>query len=491
MKTFRKIIIPVLTLSFFSFFLVPNASAQSSLDAIKARLEGEGISVVDYSSREGEWGSLPANWINVLTDDTGTKFTGIAALAEPLKEDFDALTVLRRKLDTAISEKSRLTIQDEINAKNDEIAGLQEDIQKKETEIKTTIDERVGGADTAGRNLLFKEIDFYFNYSRWGGLPDRIIAFLEYKGFSSLQAIIDDQAALEADEDVLFSDISIILAGLSIPAEEGGTISLSQDDIDLIIDSMAILKASGERQLNEVARALANTIKNIIAGLAVIWIVYAGIRLVLAQGEESVITEQKKALFYAILGLVAILLVGRGIDFLYGPAGVTRMSLTTHDEGLTNEVYGLISFIRALIGIIAILFIIISAIRMMFAAGEESEITKQKTSLLWVGVGLLLIAINQIIVKQLFIIPVSQSDQIKTSNITVIINTIGTVLQFILGFVGLIAFGILIYGAGTLVANYGDDQMVEKAKKIITNAIIGILVIISAYTIVATLVIFR
>lgn len=182
--------------------------------------------------------------------------------------------------------------------------------------------------------------------------------------------------------------------------------------------------------------------------------------------------------------------MSRGIDILYGPAGVARTTLKP-DEGFSAEVYGLVTFIRALVGIIAILFIVISGIRMMFAAGEESELTKQKSSLLWIGVGLVLIAINQVIIKQLFIIPVTQSDQIKSTNVTAVINTIGSVLQFILGFVGLIAFGVLVYGAGTLVANYGDDEMVSKAKKIITNAIIGILVIISAYTIVATLVIFK
>jgi sensor domain CHASE-containing protein len=47
-----------------------------------------------------------------------------------------------------------------------------------------------------------------------------------------------------------------------------------------------------------------------------------------------------------------------------------------------------------------------------------------------------------------------------------------------------------IYGVFIL-GRYVDDEMVQKSKKIIKNAIIGIIVIISAYTIVATLIVFK
>lgn len=474
MSTFRKI-----TLSAFGFCLLflmftPFAAAQSSLDDIKARLEEEGISVIDYSTPEGQWGALPTVWIQALTSKG---ITSLKVLADNLKDYYvegeGSLTALRRQLAVKISEKSQLTVKADIDNKQLEIEDLQEKIADKETQIKNEISTLVGGTDQAGKNLLFNEVDFYYNYNKWGRLPNRLIGILEKANYTSLQHVVEKNGGVDQVE-----------TNLKLIPE------LSADDIRTITDSIAILSSSGERQINEVARAVVNTLKNLVAGLAVIWLVYAGIRLVFAQGEENVISEQKRAFFYAGLGLVAILLVSRGIDILYGPAGVARTTLKP-DEGFSAEVYGVVTFIRALVGIIAILFIVFSGIRMMFAAGEESELTKQKSSLLWIGVGLILIAINQVIIKQLFIIPVTQSDQIKTSNVTAVINTIGSVLQFILGFVGLIAFGVLVYGAGTLVANYGDDEMVSRAKKIITNAVIGILVIISAYTIVATLVVFR
>lgn len=453
----------------------PAVMAQSALDDIKARLESEGIAVVDYSTPEGQWGSLPSEWVRYL----GESYSSLADLSQDLEDHYigsGSITDLKRQLAIAEAQKSRLTVQAEINDKNDEIESLQEDLTDAQDEAKDAIAGIVASAEGLnkedGINLIFNEVDFYYNYRKWGRLPLRIIGILEEEGYESLQDIVDVEG---------LDNVASALAEIE---------DLTASDIDFITDSIAILSATGERQLNEVARAVVNTIKNLIAGLAVIWIVVAGARMIFAQGDESVITEQKRAILYGVIGLVAILLVDRGVDFLYGPAGAPRTELTP-DQGFSNEVYGIVTFIKALIGTVAILFIVISGVRMLFASGEEDEITRQRQSILWVGVGLILIAVDRIIVENVFIIPTQNSDQIRTSNITTLVNTFGTVMQFILGFVGLLAFGALVYGAATMIMNYGNDEMVQKSKKVIRNAIIGILVVLSAYTIVATLVVFR
>lgn len=269
--------------------------------------------------------------------------------------------------------------------------------------------------------------------------------------------------------------------------------SISDEDIELIINETNLYRFSGERQIRDSVRAIAKVVRNLIGAIAIILIIISGIRMIFAQGEESIITDQKRSITYAIVGLVAILLIERMIDILYGPTGVERIALSTDVESaFSTEVYGLINFIKAIIASIAILFIIISGIKSITAAGEEEKITKQKKSVMWIIIGLILLAVDQIIVKNIFGAPVKeQADQIIASNVTAIINTLGTVIQFALGFVGLIALGALIYGAGMMIANYGNDEMVQKSKKIVTSAVIGIIIIISAYTLVATLIVFK
>lgn len=62
-------------------------------------------------------------------------------------------------------------------------------------------------------------------------------------------------------------------------------------------------------------------------------------------------------------------------------------------------------------------------------------------------------------------------------NVTLIIN-------YFLGVLGLIAVAMLIYAGVMMVTAGGDDQQVGKARKIITYAIIGIVIILLSWTIV-------
>jgi hypothetical protein len=506
MKALKKIIGSGMLTAFLALCFAPAVMAQSALEDIRARLEEEGITVVDYSTPEGAWGSLPSEWVQFLSGS----YDNLGELAADFDDLFTgnglgegSLTNLRRQLAIAVAEKSGLTLQSDIDAKDAEIEALLLEernsngdlirtgaIPDLENAAKDRIAEIISSAPPnlnkeTGINLIFQEIDFYYNYNKWGRLPIRIIGVLE-TSFCPTQ----DNCTYSSLQDMVNAHDLSTESGVESLRNELLGAGLNEDDTDLVLNSTQILLSPGEAQINLVGRAIANTIKNLAGALAVIWIVYAGIRLIFAQGDESVITEQKKSLTYAIIGLMGILLVDRLIDVLYGAPGVIRTELV-EDQGFTNEVYGVINFIKALIGSVAIFFVVMGGVRMLFAQGQEDQITEQRKSLLWIGAALILVAIDQLIVEQLFIIPTQQSDQISSTNVQTLINTLGTVLQFLLGFVGLIAFAALIYGAATMIMNYGNDEMVEKSKKVIRNAVIGILVILSAYVVVATLVVFR
>lgn len=59
-----------------------------------------------------------------------------------------------------------------------------------------------------------------------------------------------------------------------------------------------------------------------------------------------------------------------------------------------------------------------------------------------------------------------------------------TLIRFILSFLGLIAVGYTIYGGFLYVTSGGEDDGPGKAKKIIINAIIGIVIIFASFVIV-------
>jgi hypothetical protein len=302
----------------------------------------------------------------------------------------------------------------------------------------------------------------------------------------------DNTSKLQEAINNLRAELSAVKYKFKDKDDNEQEIYLSNDDINLIIDEIFASQSAGERQLRDIVRDVVVVMRNLVGGLAIIWIIISGIRMVLAGGDESAISEQRRSITYAFVGLIIILLLERLIDIIYGPAGVVRTELTAEaTAAFSVEVYSLISYIKAIIGTIAILMIVVSGLRTIFTYGEEEGITKQRKAILWIGIGLILLFVNKAIIEQIFIMPVQTHDQISASNVTAIINTFGQVMQFILGFVGLIALGTLVYGAGFMLINYGNEELVKESKKIIKNAIIGIIVIISAYTIVATLVVFK
>ncbi|MBU0577320.1 pilin [Patescibacteria group bacterium] len=63
-------------------------------------------------------------------------------------------------------------------------------------------------------------------------------------------------------------------------------------------------------------------------------------------------------------------------------------------------------------------------------------------------------------------------------------QNITTMINFFLGLLGLIAVGFLIYAGVMMVTAGGNEEQVTKAKKIITWALIGIVLILLSYTIV-------
>ncbi len=551
--TIKKKIIGIVGLFSLFMINLPLTLAQDApiFDDIKSVLQESDIALIDFSSpqEEGSWGSLNGEWVVLLSEN----YADLGELATVFEDFFSSLNEQRSTLSNLIAERSNLINQAEIKEKEIEIAEANKVVKNTEAKIKVGVvdiisevipaDQRVNfataespdevknllqaifvqqrsiidaelilatGSDAEkqkaandiqllntelrkleselegfpGLNLIFNEIDFYHSYEKWGTIPSRIYMILEAQG--NIRSIGAVGSSLDLSSEQSYQD-GIDFLRVMLEGHEG----LSDDDIQLVIDAALIyaVGGGGEAQINQGVFAVAKAIRNIVGGIAVLWIVIAGVQLVFSQGDEAVITKQKTAILYGVIGLVAILLISSLIQFIYGTPGEIRTSLV-EDEGFSREVLGLVSFMKALIGTVAILFIVISGIRMLFAQGEEDQIKKQKQSLLWVGSGLILIAINEVIVENFFIAPTqSQGDQLQLSNIESIVNTFGQVMQFLLGFVGIIMLAILVYGAGTMIMNYGNDEMVEKSKKIIRNSIIGIIVILSAYVIVVSLLI--
>ena len=62
-----------------------------------------------------------------------------------------------------------------------------------------------------------------------------------------------------------------------------------------------------------------------------------------------------------------------------------------------------------------------------------------------------------------------------------------TIVNYFLGFLGLLAVIMIIYGGVTYVVSAGNDEAIGNAKKIIMYALIGIIIILLSFVVVNTI----
>lgn len=68
-----------------------------------------------------------------------------------------------------------------------------------------------------------------------------------------------------------------------------------------------------------------------------------------------------------------------------------------------------------------------------------------------------------------------------TGGATSIRQLILTIINYFLGFLGLIAVVMVIYGGVTYVISAGEDEKIQSAKKIIMYALIGIIIVLLSF----------
>lgn len=81
------------------------------------------------------------------------------------------------------------------------------------------------------------------------------------------------------------------------------------------------------------------------------------------------------------------------------------------------------------------------------------------------------------------VVPAYQEQANKTYDEKFIATKLGDMIGLVLSFIGVLFLILTIYGGISWMTAGGNEQKVEKAKTIIINAIIGLLIVIFAYTI--------
>ena len=120
----------------------------------------------------------------------------------------------------------------------------------------------------------------------------------------------------------------------------------------------------------------------IAAGLAVVFIVWAGVQMVISGGDEGKITQYKWAVAYSLIGLCVAILGQYIVSAVSSQSYASPSGQDLPLSLLATAVY----ILRTVLNAALVIMIVVAGLRMLYAQGKTDEYEKGKTMMKW-GIG--------------------------------------------------------------------------------------------------------
>lgn len=289
------------------------------------------------------------------------------------------------------------------------------------------------------------------------------------------------------------------MAAITIPYENtdaGLTAEISEDAVKVITQNQDDV---GAKMIANILSEIFFIMKSILGVIVIFWIVWTGVYIVAGSTDEERVKSGKQMFKYAIFGLAAMLLIEPMVlDVFYGggqihtdTTGIGDIQKST--DNFRTEITGIIDFVKTLLIFIGMAYIIKAGAQMIFAFGEEDKITNAKSMVIPIFFGFLLVIFNEIIINQVLYNAILDGETVKftlgdASGVSPFVVKIVAFLKYLMGFVGVILFGFIVYGSFIIMTSLGDDDKVESGKKILINAIIGMTILLVSFMLTISLV---
>ena len=233
-------------------------------------------------------------------------------------------------------------------------------------------------------------------------------------------------------------------------------------------------------------------VKIIVAIVGILYISLMGYTLVTQGDNEEAISRAKTGLVYSVIAFMMISMseeFGRMFDMRETTIIGTPREILERVRLFDRQVEVFVLFVKYVIGAFATLMLVTSGIKLVTSGGNEEETTKQKKSIMYSGAGLLLIYVGDVFINRVFY----KVDKNVYSGITGVhpqldaregVEQIIGITNFVVSFVGPIAVLMLLAGAIMYIVSKGEEEQMNKAKRLIFAAVVGIILVFGAFAIV-------
>lgn len=232
-------------------------------------------------------------------------------------------------------------------------------------------------------------------------------------------------------------------------------------------------------------------LKYFLGGAATLLAIIQGLKLVTAGRKiDDIQPKAVNTLKYMVYGFVFVMVADQIVSAFYGEVGACAASSEQAKEcGKTGSILikGIYDFILSIIATLAIFSIAFAGFRMVTAAGNDDTVGASKKRITYAIVGLLVAGIGEFVVRGV----VFPDNGEKGIDYAAAQHLVITFTNYISSFIGAGAFIMLFYGGYLYAVSFGEDDQVGKAKKIMTSALIGILIAAAAFGVIRTITTFQ
>lgn len=250
--------------------------------------------------------------------------------------------------------------------------------------------------------------------------------------------------------------------------------------------------ATGVEMAKSLAGKIVDNVRFVIGAIAILMIIVSGVKLVMAQGNEEEFTKQTHTILYAIAGLFLVGLAGElAMIFEVDRGGfLSSSNVTVQKAKLFNRtVEIIITFIKYIVGSVAVLFVVRSGLKLVLSEGTEEEITKTKHNLLYGIIGLVFIMMANPIINKVFFkidmnkFPGSEAVRPGIDNVK-LAQEIAGMTNIIAAMAGPLALLSFVAGGLMYILAGGEEEKIGKAKKIMIWSAVGLILIYGAFALV-------
>ena len=313
----------------------------------------------------------------------------------------------------------------------------------------------------------------------------------------------DDEEVGNFKDQVIYSLVGFLIIALAEPvayaffiAREGGN----------FITSEAALRESVQVASYSIRTAV-QLIQYILGAVALLFMGSAAFRIITATGDEEEIKLARKTIVWATLGLILATMSTLIIDRIFVPVDseqgqmVIELAGDSIEERHANllkasrfaaraEIVKYIKYFQTFVGASAVLMLFLAGAKMVMASGNDEVITKQRTMISWIFVGLAVIMFAEVF-SNIFMPELQNVTDVViampgAAEIQSFAMQMGGITNFIISFASVVAVLAFIVGALYFSTAAINEEQAEKGKKIMLAAALGLVLTLSAYALVST-----